>query len=150
VLLVLIHPAGDRDEQELKRIEYSRHRFSDCRNPDGRPLCRSAISSDPSISSNIRAIRPRYFRRGYGTGASRLGYAVGQIFWTHNDSGKSGFNFSEIVGNSTAVAISQSYYPDNRDARDAGVRLASQIGVDAAANVLKEFWPDILKKFGRK
>lgn len=93
---------------------------------------------------------PRYFRRGYGTGASRLGYAVGQIFWTHNDSGKSGFNFSEIVGNSTAVAISQSYYPDNRDARDAGVRLASQIGVDAAANVLKEFWPDILKKFGRK
>jgi hypothetical protein len=57
MLLVLVHPAGDRDEQELKGIEYPRLRFSDCRNSDGRPSCRSAISSDPSISSNIRAIR---------------------------------------------------------------------------------------------
>lgn len=93
---------------------------------------------------------PRYFRRGRGSVGRRISYATGQIFWTHNDSGSSGFNFSEVLGNSTAVAISQSYYPDNRNATDAGVKLVSQLGVDAASNVLKEFWPDMLKKFGRK
>jgi hypothetical protein len=92
---------------------------------------------------------PRYFRRGTGSGWSRLGYACGQIFVTHNDSGKTAFNYSEIIGNSTAVAISNSYYADNRDARDAGVKLSTQLGVDAAANVLKEFWPDLQRKFSR-
>src|SRR5713101_4254321 len=48
---------------------------------------------------------PRYFRRGTGSGWSRFGYAMGQIFWTHRDSGHGQFNFSEILGNSTAVAI---------------------------------------------
>ncbi len=86
---------------------------------------------------------PRYFRRGRGTGWSRLGYAAGQVIWTHNDSGTTGFNLSEILGNSTAVAISSSYYENNRDARDASIKLVSQIGVDAAANILKEFWPEI-------
>ena len=61
---------------------------------------------------------PRYFRRGTGRGWSRLEYAVGQIFWTHNDSGRSGFNYSEVGGNSTAVAISMAYYPENRDAKE--------------------------------
>ncbi len=49
---------------------------------------------------------PRYFRRGKGSGASRLGYACGQIFWTHSDTGRSEFNYSEVGGNATAVAIS--------------------------------------------
>lgn len=92
---------------------------------------------------------PRYFRHGSGGVANRLGYAVGQIFWTHNDSGTTGFNYSEILGNSAAVAISESYYSNERDASDAAVKLASQLGVDMASNVLKEFWPDITHKFGR-
>ena len=90
---------------------------------------------------------PRYFRKGEGTAMSRLGYAVSRIVVTQNDSGKAGFNYSEILGNSTAVAISNSYYSDNRDAKDATVKLTSQLAVDAAANVLKEFWPDLQKKF---
>jgi hypothetical protein len=28
--------------------------------------------------------------------------------------------------------------------------LAMQVGVDAFGNVLKEFWPDLLRKFGKK
>jgi hypothetical protein len=93
---------------------------------------------------------PRYFRRGTGGARSRLGYAIGQIFWTHRDSGGSQFNYSEIVGNSTAVAISNAYYADNRTATDAVTKLGTQLGVDMAANVLKEFWPDLERKFGRK
>ena len=93
---------------------------------------------------------PRYFRRGTGKVWSRLGYAMGQIFWTHTDSGGMQFNYSEIVGNSVASAISTTYYTDNRTAGSAGSKLGMQIGVDMAANVLKEFWPDIERKFHRK
>ncbi len=86
---------------------------------------------------------PRYFRRGTGSGWSRLAYAMSQIFWTHTDSGGTQFNFSEIVGNSAAVAISNAYYPDNRGAVSALTRLGTQVGVDMTGNVLKEFWPDL-------
>lgn len=93
---------------------------------------------------------PRYFRRGIGSGWSRLGYAMGQIFWTHRDSGGTQFNYSEIVGNSTAVAISNAYYADNRKASDAVSKLGMQLGVDMASNILKEFWPDLQRRFRRK
>jgi hypothetical protein len=93
---------------------------------------------------------PRYFRRGSGGTWSRLGSAVGQIFWTHTDSGHGQFNLSEIIGNSTAVAISSAYYPDNRSAVDASTKLGVQIGVDIAANVLKEFSPELNRAFSRK
>jgi hypothetical protein len=93
---------------------------------------------------------PRYFRRGTGSGWSRLEYAMGQIFWTHRDSGGTEFNYSEIAGNSAAVAISNAYYKDNRDVGDAVTNLGVQIGVDMASNILKEFWPDLQRKFQRK
>ncbi len=90
---------------------------------------------------------PRYFRRSTGSGWARLGYAVGQIFWTHTDAGRTQFNFSEIVGNATAVAVANAYYPDNRTVSSNVSKLSLQIGVDMAANILKEFWPDLNRKF---
>jgi hypothetical protein len=93
---------------------------------------------------------PRYFRRGTGSGWSRLGYAMEQIFWTHRDAGGTQFNYSEVIGNSTAVAISNAYYPDNRTAGDGVSKLGIQIGVDMAGNILKEFWPDFERKLRRK
>lgn len=86
---------------------------------------------------------PRYFRKGSGGGMSRLLYAVGQIFWTHTDSGGHTFNFSEVGGNAAAVALSQAYYPENRSAGAAAGKLATQLGVDMASNVVKEFYPEI-------
>jgi hypothetical protein len=93
---------------------------------------------------------PRYFRRGTGSKLSRLGYAMGQIFWTHRDSGGTQFNYSELIGNSAAVAISTAYYRDNRTAADAVSKLSLQLGVDIGANILKEFWPDLERKFRRR
>ena len=93
---------------------------------------------------------PRYFRRGTGSGWGRLGYAAGQIFWTHSDSGVTQFNYSEVIGNSAAVALSNAWYADNRTARDAVSKLSVQIGVDMASNILKEFWPDLQRRFSRK
>jgi hypothetical protein len=89
---------------------------------------------------------PRYFRRGTGSTWSRLGYAMSQIFWTHADSGRMQFNYSEILGNSTAVAISNAYYQNNRDAASALTKLGTQVGVDMAANILKEFSSDLNHK----
>jgi hypothetical protein len=93
---------------------------------------------------------PRYSRRGTGNVWSRLGYSAGQIFLTHGDNGRTQFNFSEVAGNSTAVAISMAYYPENRDVVDGVSKLGIQLGVDMAANILKEFAPDITRKFHRK
>ena len=93
---------------------------------------------------------PRYFRRGTGSERSRLAYAVCQIFWTHRDSGGKQFNYSEWLGNSTAAAMSNAYYPDQRSVSNAVSKLAMQIGVDAVGNVLREFWPDLRRKFSRK
>lgn len=93
---------------------------------------------------------PRYFRRGIGSGRSRMWYSVGQIFWTHTDSDRTQFNYSEILGNASAVAISSAYYPNNRNVADASTKLCLQIGVDMASNILKEFWPDVSQKLSRK
>lgn len=93
---------------------------------------------------------PRYFRRGIGSGWSRLRYALGQTLWTHHDSGTLQFNYSEIVGNVTAVAISNAYYVDNRTAGNAAAKLGFQIGIDTAGNILKEFWPDLDRKLHRR
>jgi hypothetical protein len=79
-----------------------------------------------------------------------LDYAAGQVFWTHKDSGSTQFNYSEIIGNSAAVAISTVYYLNGRTASDAVSNLRVQLGIDMAANVLKEFWPDVERKFKHK
>jgi hypothetical protein len=92
---------------------------------------------------------PRYFRKGSGSAFGRLGWAVGQIFWTHTDSGGHMVNFSELAGNASAVAISQAYYPDNRDAHSAVQSWAVQVGVDMASNVMKEFYPDLRRALRR-
>jgi hypothetical protein len=93
---------------------------------------------------------PRYFRRGTGNGWARFGYAVGQIFWTHTDSGGTQFNLSEIAGNATAVAIGNAYYPGNHAFSSDMSKLSMQIGVDVAANILKEFSPDLERLFSRR
>jgi hypothetical protein len=71
-----------------------------------------AISfADFAIGDYITSsIKTRGIFGGTGTGWSRLSYAAGQIFWTHGDSGNTHFNFSELIGNSSAVAISNAYY----------------------------------------
>jgi len=93
---------------------------------------------------------PRYFRRGHGHVLSRFAYSAGQVFFTHGDSGHTQLNYSEIAGNASAVAISMAYYPDSRNVSDGISKLGMQIAVDMASNILKEFAPDVSRKFSRK
>jgi hypothetical protein len=89
---------------------------------------------------------PRYFRRGEGTFWSRVGYATSRIIVTRTDRGGTEFNYSEVVGNSIAVGISDEYYPGNRSLGANAQKLTFQLATDAISNVLKEFWPDVKRK----
>jgi hypothetical protein len=88
----------------------------------------------------------RYFRRGTGTKLGRTYYALTRILVTRTDAGGTQFNFSEIAGNAAAVAISNAYNPDTRNAGENLEKLGLQLGTDAISNVLKEFWPDVKRK----
>jgi len=89
---------------------------------------------------------PRYFRRGTGSKWGRTWYAATRVLVTHTDTGSLRFNYSEVLGNAAAVAISNSYYPDNRTVGANVEKLGQQIGIDAISQVLKEFWPDVKRK----
>jgi hypothetical protein len=93
---------------------------------------------------------PRYFRSGTGHAMARIGSAMSQIVWTHTDSGRSRFNFSEVVGNSTAVALSDAYYPGSHSLASSLTKLGLQLAVDAASNVIKEFSPDLNRAVTRR
>jgi len=93
---------------------------------------------------------PRYFRRGTGSKKSRVWYAATRIFVTRTDAGANRFNFSEVLGNSMAVGISNAYYTHDRDLSDNLEKLGLQFGTDSFSNVLKEFWPDIKQRFFAK
>jgi hypothetical protein len=93
---------------------------------------------------------PRYFRRASGPVMVRVGYALTRVLVTHKDSGGARFNYSEWIGNASAAAISNAYYPENRTLLDTGEKLLEQVGTDAGSQVLKEFWPDIKRKMFHK
>ena len=93
---------------------------------------------------------PRYFRRGTGSQKARTWYAATRIFVTRTDSGAYRVNFSELLGNSIAVGVSNAYYPDDRDLSDNLHKLGLQLGTEAVSNVLKEFWPHIKHRFFEK
>jgi hypothetical protein len=93
---------------------------------------------------------PRYFRKVHGSFASRLGYAATRVLVTRTDAGNWRFNTSEFLGNGTVAAIGNWYYPDARSASGTLQRMGTQIGTDAISGVLKEFWPDIKRKWLHK
>jgi len=87
---------------------------------------------------------PRYYTMGKGKFFKRTGYAVTRLFITRANSGKSTFNLSEVVGAGAAAGIGNAYYPaQNNQWVKTYQRWGTQVGLDGAFNVLKEFWPDV-------
>ncbi|MGB7282186.1 MAG: hypothetical protein WBE13_07990 [Candidatus Acidiferrum sp.] len=94
---------------------------------------------------------PRYFQMGKGGFVHRFGYALSRIFVTRRDSGGALFNFPEFVGNASAIAISNAYYPAADRGFTSGLNnWGVQMGIDAFGNELKEFWPDIHRHFAKR
>jgi hypothetical protein len=94
---------------------------------------------------------PRFFQSGKGGFWRRTGYAVTRIFVTRGDSGKSEFNFSEILGSAAAAGISTyTYHPvGDRTLTNTASVWGSQVGYDALTYVIKEFWPDLRRKMNK-
>jgi len=84
---------------------------------------------------------PRYFYLGPGSPfKTRLAHAVGSAFFTRNDNGLTAPNYSYLLGDVSAAALSNLYYPRaNRGVSlvftNAAVGLAGRIG----GNILREF-----------
>jgi len=87
---------------------------------------------------------PRYYTLGHGGFFKRTGYAVSRLLITRTDAGGRTFNISEIAGNAAGAGISNTYYPGNeRTWTKTYQKWGTQIALDGAFNILKEFWPDI-------
>jgi hypothetical protein len=91
---------------------------------------------------------PRYYRLGHGSGWKRTAYALSRILVTRTDSGGSRFNTSEFLGNLTSGALSITYYPqDEKNVGGVFTRMTVQIGYDSLFNIMKEFYPDLKRRF---
>lgn len=94
---------------------------------------------------------PRYYRLGHGNPWKRTAYALSRILITRGDSGGNRFNSSEFLGNIASGALSMTYYPSNeRSVSGVFSRMSVEIGYDSMFNLLKEFYPDLKRKFRRK
>lgn len=90
---------------------------------------------------------PRYFRRGHGGIWDRMVYASSRVVVTRKDNGSWGFNTSHVLGVSLSVGLSNAYVPESERGlgRNFG-RIGNTLLSDAGFNVLREFWPDIVRK----
>ncbi len=87
----------------------------------------------------------RYYTLGPGKGAiKRMGYALSRAVVTRNDAGNETFNASEVIGAGAAAGISNLYYPSpERTVSNTADKWATNVGIDAATFIIREFWPDI-------
>lgn len=92
---------------------------------------------------------PRYFYKGTGSISSRFWYAVSRTVITRGDNGRPEPNYSTVLGDLSAGAISNLYYaPEDRTGpRVTLVNGLLGIGGDAMNNVFQEF---VLKKITTK
>jgi hypothetical protein len=105
---------------------------------------------------------PRFYQSSDGGAWHRTGYAISRIFVTRSDSHRRQFNFSEILGAATAAAISTytyhpegayigaKYIPSERTFDDVISTWGTQVSLDTATIIIKEFWPDIHRKLSRR
>lgn len=84
---------------------------------------------------------PRYFYKGTGTVWARAKYAVAAAFICRGDNGKWQPNYSGVLGDLSAGAISNLYYPAS-DRNGAALTIENGflgIGEDAIGNLVQEF-----------
>jgi len=91
---------------------------------------------------------PRYFRKGEGSGRSRVRYSISRGFLTRGDSGQTQPNWSNIFGKFAGAGLSNVYYPqEDRGATLTLTRVALSLSYQMIGNLAIEFWPEIHRKF---
>jgi hypothetical protein len=86
----------------------------------------------------------RYYTLERGSIVKRAAYSFTRVLITRTDRGHETFNASEIVGAGAASGISDLYYPSQeRTWTKTGQRWLTNVILDGATFIFKEFWPDI-------
>jgi hypothetical protein len=91
---------------------------------------------------------PRYYRLAHGSGGRRLLHSLEHAFVAYRDNGQRMFNFSEWLGTTSGVVLGNVYHPGNaRGFAPAARAVSYNILEDVGFDVLREFWPEISRKF---
>ena len=91
---------------------------------------------------------PRYFALLHGNSPNRVWYAVTRVVVTQTDTRTAAVNWPGIAGPLMAEGLANVYLPsEERTAGRTFRRYGIRIGVGAAGNIVKEYWPTIFKRF---
>jgi hypothetical protein len=91
---------------------------------------------------------PRYYRMARGSTRARLLHAVSHTVVAHHDNGKLMFNFTEWLATGSSVALNNLYHPGNQPGVAAAARNGAFVVLqDMGFDVLREFWPEVARKF---
>jgi hypothetical protein len=91
---------------------------------------------------------PRYYRLANGSGKRRFFHALEHSVVARSESGRNEFNFSEWLGTTSSILLSYSYHPGaDTSVGHTTARVVSGVAQDAGYDVLREFWPEITRKF---
>jgi hypothetical protein len=91
---------------------------------------------------------PRYFRKGQGSTGGRIGHALAHTFVARSNAGNPVPNFSLWAASISTVSIENLYHPGrDRGFGPAAQRVGAGLGESMAFDLLKEFWPEIVRKF---
>ena len=89
---------------------------------------------------------PRYFVTLHGGAGHRIGYALSRIVVARTDDGKDAANWAGILGPLLAESLANSYLPvKEQTAGGTFQRYGWRIGLNAASNALREYWPTIFR-----
>lgn len=90
---------------------------------------------------------PRYYRLGEGPVGRRFLHAVAHSVVAYRDNGRPMFNFSEWMGEVSAISVSNLYHPGaRRGFAPAAEGIATDVALDIGYDELREFWPEIARK----
>ena len=92
---------------------------------------------------------PRYFVSADDRVSHRLGHALRRVVVTRTDTGREVFNWPGILGPLAAESLANTYLPvDQQNPARTFSRYGARVGLGAANNLLKEYWPTIFKSLG--
>ena len=91
---------------------------------------------------------PRYYRMAHGSKKARLLHAMSHVVVARRDNGSSMVNFTEWLATGSSLALNNLYHPGNQPGVAAAARAGAFIVLqDMGFDVLREFWPEVARKF---
>jgi hypothetical protein len=92
----------------------------------------------------------RYFLSGQTGFFRRAKYALVSTLLARHDNGRQFISFSRLGSAAGGAFISRTWQPHSENsAEDAAANFGIAMGTDAGFNVIREFWPDLKRRFRR-